>query len=41
MNKDKLNAFAYKLGYIFATIVVLCLLSVVVALTIKFLFWLF
>ena len=41
MDKNKLNVFGYKVGYIFATVVVLCLIAGTVGLTVKFLFWLF
>lgn len=41
MDKDKSKSYAYKAGYIFATIIALCLSASIVGLTIKFLFWLF
>jgi hypothetical protein len=41
MNKNRLNTFAYVIGYIFAAIVGICLISIAVGLTLKFLFWLF
>ena len=41
MDKNKLNAFGYKVGYIFATVVAICLMVAAIALTVKFLFWLF
>jgi hypothetical protein len=33
--------FAYKMGYVFAEVVALCLMLAVIALLVKFLFWLF
>ena len=41
MDKNKLNEFGYKVGYILATTVAICLIVAAIALTVKFLFWLF
>lgn len=41
MDKNKLNAFGYRIGYIFASVVALCVIVAVIGLTVKFLFWLF
>lgn len=41
MDKNKLNAFGYKVGYIFATVIAICLMVAAIALTVKLLFWLF
>lgn len=41
MDKNKFNTFGYKVGYLFAIVVALCLTAVVIGLTAKFLFWLF
>lgn len=38
---DNKHSFGYKLGYFFGVIVLTCLMAVMVALTIKFLYWLF
>jgi hypothetical protein len=37
----KHKSFAYKLGYIFGSTLILCLTAMVVAATVKFLFWIF
>lgn len=41
MDKNKLHSFGYKVGYTLGVVVALCLTTVVIGLTIKFLFWLF
>ena len=39
-NKNNKNTLAYKIGYFTAMVVCMCLVAIVVALTIKFIFWL-
>lgn len=41
MNKNRLDSFGYKIGYIFGIVVALCLAAVLIGITAKFLFWLF
>jgi len=41
MNTDKLGGLAYKIGYIFAAVVGLCITVAIIGLTIKFLLWIF
>jgi hypothetical protein len=38
---DKKKSFAYKMGYAVGVIAVLCVTTIVVASTIKFLLWIF
>lgn len=41
MDKYKLTRFGNRLGYIFAMVVMLCLIAMAIGLTVKFLCWLF
>lgn len=40
-DKNKYRALGYRLGVIFSSIVFACLTAITIALTIKFIFWLF
>lgn len=40
-NKNKNKALGYKLGVIFSCVLFACLTVIVIALTLKFIFWLF
>lgn len=41
MNDDNKKSLGYKVGYIFGLILVACVTAVLIALTAKFIFWLF
>lgn len=41
MDKNDSKTLAYKIGYIFASVIIACLTISIIALTVKFLFWLF
>lgn len=41
MIKNYLSRMAYALGYIFATVCIICLIAAVVAITVRFISWLF
>lgn len=39
--ENRKNDFGYKLGYFLGDVIVVCVILVIIALTAKFIFWLF
>jgi hypothetical protein len=41
MKQTDKNSYAYKIGYLFGTILFACVVAALIAITVKFIFWLF